>query len=122
MSRNAVARLTLGASYGRGPVGATGLWAMGYGLAIGYWPLAIGYWLLAIGDWRLATRDWRLATRDTRPTLLPGSTMRSLFLLLLLVGCQSSGDTRERTSGREHDSVVGASKLPGSAGVRGALR
>jgi hypothetical protein len=48
--------------------------------------------------------------------------MRGLLVLILLVGCHSSGDARHTTTERERDSVIGASKLPGSAGVRGALR
>jgi len=48
--------------------------------------------------------------------------MRGIFLLLLVAGCGTSGDERQRSTDRERDSVLGASKLPGAAGVRGALR
>ena len=48
--------------------------------------------------------------------------MRWIFFLLLLGACTSdSGQARPGTQ-RERDSVLGASKLPGAAGVRGALR
>ena len=48
--------------------------------------------------------------------------MRWIFFVLLLGACTSdSGQARSGTQ-RERDSVLGASKLPGAAGVRGALR
>ena len=47
---------------------------------------------------------------------------QSVLFLLLLGGCSAGGDDERRSSGRERDSVLGASRLPGAAGVRGALR
>ncbi|MGZ8397545.1 MAG: hypothetical protein ACXWWN_00765 [Gemmatimonadales bacterium] len=48
--------------------------------------------------------------------------MRGIFFLLLFGACTSdSGQARPRTQ-RERDSVLGASKLPGAAGVRRALK
>ena len=48
--------------------------------------------------------------------------MRWIFFLLLAGACTSdSGKARPATQ-RERDSVLGASKLPGAAGVRGALQ
>lgn len=46
----------------------------------------------------------------------------ALLFLLLLGSCSAGGDGERRSSGREQDSVLGASRLPGAAGVRGALR
>jgi hypothetical protein len=44
-------------------------------------------------------------------------------LLLLQIACASDEDAAPRnTTQRERDSVLGASRLPGAAGVRGALR
>ena len=49
--------------------------------------------------------------------------MRSLFVFLLLVGgCSSDSPPGRAGTQRERDSVLGASKLPGAAGVRGAIR
>lgn len=49
--------------------------------------------------------------------------MRSLFLFLLLAGgCSSDAAPGRAGTQRERDSVLGASKLPGAAGVRGAIR
>ena len=61
--------------------------------------------------------------------LAPGfltSRNRRLARLLVLglglaAGC-TSGEQRREATQRERDSVIGASKLPGAAGVRGALR
>lgn len=49
--------------------------------------------------------------------------MRSILFSFLLFGaCSSdSGQARPATQ-RERDSVLGASKLPGAAGVRGSIR
>ncbi len=49
--------------------------------------------------------------------------MRSVLFFLLLAGACSPdrGQARPATQ-RERDSVLGASKLPGAAGVRGAIR
>ncbi|MGE0354425.1 MAG: hypothetical protein AB7I33_03675 [Gemmatimonadales bacterium] len=43
-------------------------------------------------------------------------------LLLQCSGGARSGVARDTMTTRERDSVIGASKLPGAAGVRGALR
>lgn len=55
--------------------------------------------------------------------------MRSVQLMMCWVlmgsfGCKSeAGDTAKRPrSERERDSIIGASRLPGAQGVRGALR
>src|SRR5687767_7332707 len=72
-----------------------------------------------LGYRRLTTGGSRLASEYSSTW---SSIMRGLFLLLLLAGCHSSGDTRHLRSERERDSIIGASKLPGSAAVRGALR
>ncbi|HEV8178407.1 MAG TPA: hypothetical protein VGP44_12080 [Gemmatimonadales bacterium] len=49
--------------------------------------------------------------------------MRSILFLLLLAGACSSDSPQGRPgTQRERDSVLGASKLPGAAGVRGAIR
>ena len=53
--------------------------------------------------------------------------MRVLMLLSLglamTTGCnRSSDDTRPARTERERDSVLGASRIPGATGVRGALR
>src|SRR6476646_4299782 len=54
-------------------------------------------------------------------------TVRVLTLLVLglaaIAACnRSSDDTRPARNVRERDSVIGASRLPGATGVRGALR
>jgi hypothetical protein len=42
---------------------------------------------------------------------------------LLALGCaRPARDDRPAASERERDSVIGASRLPGASGVRGALR
>ena len=48
--------------------------------------------------------------------------MRALLVVLLVVGC--GRDKQEGKRGDQHarDSAIGASMLPGAAGVRGALR
>jgi hypothetical protein len=45
-----------------------------------------------------------------------------LVLLLVSAGCSSHSHSKRPATERERDSVLGASKLPGAAGVRGALR
>ncbi len=45
-----------------------------------------------------------------------------LVLFLLAGGCAGRDDGERVATQRERDSVVGASKLPGASGVRGALR
>jgi hypothetical protein len=43
--------------------------------------------------------------------------------LVTVVGCKhSADDTGHARSERERDSILGASRLPGATGVRGALR
>jgi hypothetical protein len=51
-------------------------------------------------------------------TRLPGQLLAVIFALA--AGCTASED--KPSAQRERDSVIGASKLPGAAGVRGALR
>ena len=47
----------------------------------------------------------------------------ALVLLLVSTGCGPANDTAKRPrTERERDSVIGASRLPGATGVRGALR
>jgi hypothetical protein len=42
--------------------------------------------------------------------------------VILMVGCSSTSSSSQKTmSQRERDSAIGASKLPGAQGVRGAL-
>lgn len=52
--------------------------------------------------------------------------MRILVGCLVVLGCVSCSPPREQQEGvqgqRERDSVLGASRLPGAGGVRGALR
>jgi hypothetical protein len=49
--------------------------------------------------------------------------MRPIVLFLLLAAACTSDSKRSPTgTQRERDSVLGASKLPGAQGVRGALR
>jgi hypothetical protein len=61
-------------------------------------------------------------------TLKPESSMPrplarvSLVLLLTSAACSSPDDSKRPASERERDSVLGASRLPGATGVRGALR
>jgi hypothetical protein len=47
----------------------------------------------------------------------------SLLLLLASVACAPKSDDGKRSrTERERDSIIGASRLPGATGVRGALR
>ena len=47
----------------------------------------------------------------------------ALVLLLVPTGCGPANDTaKQPRTERERDSVIGASRLPGATGVRGALR
>jgi hypothetical protein len=48
--------------------------------------------------------------------------MRALLVLLLVVGCGGGKQAENGLDQRARDSTVGASTLPGAAGVRGALR
>ena len=49
--------------------------------------------------------------------------MRAVIALLVLAtGCTESRHQEAPPTQRERDSVIGASRLPGAAGVRGALR
>jgi hypothetical protein len=49
--------------------------------------------------------------------------LASVFSLVLFTGCNSAKEqSRHPASERERDSVLGASRLPGATGVRGALR
>ena len=52
--------------------------------------------------------------------------MRTGTLLVLTVigvaGCRPSAPATRATTERERDSAIGASRLPGAQGVRGALR
>jgi hypothetical protein len=50
--------------------------------------------------------------------------MRVLLVLLLINGCGRGKQEQERTGldQRARDSIIGASTLPGTPGVRGALR
>ncbi len=59
---------------------------------------------------------------ESRAGRRPAAT---LFLVLAL-GCGGGGNqdaaATDSLSRRERDSIIGASRLPGAAGVRGALR
>jgi hypothetical protein len=48
--------------------------------------------------------------------------MRALVLCLLITGCGTGETRRPHATERQRDSVIGASQLPGAAGVRGALK
>ena len=50
--------------------------------------------------------------------------MAALALLLLGTGCRPKSEegSKPLRTERERDSVIGASRLPGAGGVRGALR
>jgi len=48
--------------------------------------------------------------------------MRLLVLCFLITACNKGETRRPETTERQRDSVMGASQLPGAAGVRGALR
>ena len=48
--------------------------------------------------------------------------IRIILLFLLSAACASDSKPAGSATQRERDSVIGASKLPGAAGVRGALR
>jgi hypothetical protein len=54
---------------------------------------------------------------------MPRTLGHPLLILLLTAGaCSSQNESKRPTSERERDSVLGASRLPGATGVRGALR
>jgi hypothetical protein len=51
------------------------------------------------------------------------STALAATVLLLIAACAPGRDDSKRSATeRERDSVLGASRLPGATGVRGALR
>jgi hypothetical protein len=51
------------------------------------------------------------------------TVLASMALLLVCAACGPGKDQPQRpTTERERDSVLGASRLPGATGVRGALR
>jgi hypothetical protein len=53
---------------------------------------------------------------------MPGVRVWLCLAVILGMGCSSKPQSsRSRASQREKDSVIGASKLPGAQGVRGAL-
>ena len=57
------------------------------------------------------------------PVLLTrGVPMRALLVVLLIVGCGRGKQEGKRVDQHARDSAIGASTLPGAAGVRGALR
>jgi hypothetical protein len=52
----------------------------------------------------------------------PSFSRHPLALILASMACSpTSDDTKRPASQRERDSVLGASRLPGARGVRGAL-
>jgi hypothetical protein len=69
---------------------------------------------LAAGCWKLGAGSlW---------SFLQEASMRWIVLFLLFVGACSSETKPDRlATQRQRDSVLGASKLPGARGVRGAL-
>ena len=48
--------------------------------------------------------------------------LASMALLLVLTACSDHEQPKRPATERERDSVLGASRLPGATGVRGALR
>jgi hypothetical protein len=48
--------------------------------------------------------------------------MRAVLLCFLLAACSTPESRRPEATERQRDSVIGASQLPGAAGVRGAVR
>jgi hypothetical protein len=48
--------------------------------------------------------------------------MRMILVLMVSVAAACGKEEAQPATQRERDSVIGASKLPGAAGVRGALR
>ena len=48
--------------------------------------------------------------------------MRMILVLLVSAAAACGKEEAQPATQRERDSVIGASKLPGAAGVRGALR
>jgi hypothetical protein len=48
--------------------------------------------------------------------------MRAVLLCFLLAACSTPESRRSEATERQRDSVIGASQLPGAAGVRGAVR
>jgi len=63
-----------------------------------------------------------LAIRSVVPMRI---TSLAALLALLLIGCAEPPPdpaTRDSAQQRQHDSMLGASRLPGASGVRGALR
>ncbi len=54
--------------------------------------------------------------------LLAPSSRLLAVIVALTAGCTAGKDQGRASTQRERDSVIGASKLPGAGGVRGALR
>ena len=48
--------------------------------------------------------------------------LAAITLLLVGTGCSEKEQPKRPATERERDSVLGASRLPGATGVRGALR
>ncbi len=48
--------------------------------------------------------------------------MRIILLLLLVITAGCAGRRRAPRTERERDSIIGQSRLPGAAGVKGALK
>jgi hypothetical protein len=48
--------------------------------------------------------------------------MRAVVLCFLVAACRTGESRRPEATERQRDSVIGASQLPGAAGVRGAVR
>jgi hypothetical protein len=78
-------------------------------------------WLGSLQVQFLATAKLDLSSRFGETTVRASGLLAAG--LLLAVGCsRPPADAKRPATQRERDSVIGASKLPGATGVRGALR
>ncbi|HEX5963747.1 MAG TPA: hypothetical protein VFY42_08470, partial [Gemmatimonadales bacterium] len=110
--RGAVARLTSDASYGMVELGARRSRESG--------AVTISHSLeQRMSDAGPTPNDAVLPTPDSQLSGAP--RMRMILLLLLAAACRRQ-EAQRPSSQRERDSVIGASQLPGAAGIRGALR
>jgi hypothetical protein len=84
--------------------------------------------VMAGGSRELEAWSWELGAKSSELGSPPSTTpleslMRTLIVMFVVAaGCTASKDERAASTQRERDSVIGASKLPGAGGVRGALR
>jgi hypothetical protein len=66
--------------------------------------------------------DWAAIVRVRIPNKEERMRVMMLALALSLVSCTDKPDARPPMTQRQRDSAIGASRLPGAQGVRGALR